>query len=534
MKKNRSGERPAIDLVEEAVHLLRSAPIAAWAWYLIGVIPFLLALLYFWTDMSWSPEARSACAIEAAGVAIAFVWMEWMQALFARALRQHLRIGTAPPLRRGELWLLLVSQAAIQPSKLFVLPIAAIATLPFGWVHAFYESVTANFAGEENFRQLWGKAWRQARLWPRQNHFALALVFLFYVLMSANIFVLVLSLPHLLKMFTGAENIFTLSGVSALNSTTLAVVGAATYLCCAPLTKAIHVLRCFYGESLHSGEDLQIEFRRAIKPLAAATLALLAMMAPLSAATSSEKPPARISAENLNRSIEETISEPEFRWRRPRIDQTESTARKPTWIERFVKNTFHKIGEWIRAIERWIDKHWRRPSTKLDTDGATGAASAKSILEIILVILAGALVVTLAWSIRNYVVRKRAESSVAPSPRKIDPRDENVTADQLPEADWLVLARESISNGDFRAGLRALFLAALAHLAQREVIALARHKSNRDYHAELRRRTPEQSRLHHAFFENMRDLERVWYGRHAAGTALVHRAEENLALICNP
>lgn len=532
MNKNRSGERPAIDLVEEAVHLLRSAPIAAWAWYLIGVIPFLLALLYFWTDMSWSAEARSACAIEAAGVGIAFVWMEWMQALFARALRRHLRLGAATRLRPRELWLFLVSQATIQPSKLFILPIAAIATLPFGWVHAFYESVTANFAGEENFRQLWSKAWRQARLWPRQNHFALTLTVLFYLLMSANIFILVLILPHLLKMFTGAENIFTLSGVSALNSTTLAVVAAATYLCCAPLTKAIHVLRCFYGESLHSGEDLQIEFRRATKLLTAATLALLAMTAPLSAATNSEKP--RISAENLNRSIEETISEPQFRWRRPRSDQTESAARKPTWIERFVKNTFHKIAEWIRAIERWIDKHWRQPSPKLDTDRAGGDTSAKSILKIILVILASALVVMLGWSIRNYIVRTRAESAAAPLPRKIDSLDENVTADLLPEDDWLRLARESITNGDLRAGLRALFLAALAHLAQREVIALARHKSNRDYHAELRRRTPEQSQLHEAFSENMRDLERVWYGRHAAGAAHVHRAEENLALIRNP
>jgi hypothetical protein len=93
------------------------------------------------------------------------------------------------------------------------------------------------------------------------------------------------------------------------------------------------------------------------------------------------------------------------------------------------------------------------------------------------------------------------------------------------------VAHEAIGRGDLRAGLRALFLAALAHLGQSDAIALAKYKSNRDYQVELCRRLPDRSRLHQAFLENMRDLERVWYGRHPAQNELVVRAEQNLQLI---
>jgi hypothetical protein len=67
MKRRAATERPMLDLAEEAVHLLRSAPAHLFGWYLLGTLPFILGLLYFWTDMSWSaiasrhpPKQRSA------------------------------------------------------------------------------------------------------------------------------------------------------------------------------------------------------------------------------------------------------------------------------------------------------------------------------------------------------------------------------------------------------------------------------------------------------------------------------------------
>ena len=75
-----------------------------------------------------------------------------------------------------------------------------------------------------------------------------------------------------------------------------------------------------------------------------------------------------------------------------------------------------------------------------------------------------------------------------------DLNEESVTADQLPEDGWLQLARELMERGELRLALRASYLAGLAHLGHRELIHLARHKSNRDYDRELHRRARAQRR----------------------------------------
>src|SRR5439155_1506172 len=76
-----------------------------------------------------------------------------------------------------------------------------------------------------------------------------------------------------------------------------------------------------------------------------------------------------------------------------------------------------------------------------------------------------------------------------------DLSDENLSASRLPEGDWLNLARELMGQGDLRLALRAFYLASLAHLAQRDLIRVAKFKSNRDYEQELRRRARGSSRV---------------------------------------
>ena len=51
------------------------------------VLPFLLALLYFWTDMSWSAVAFQHRAETSLGVALLFLWMKSCQTVFCRKLR---------------------------------------------------------------------------------------------------------------------------------------------------------------------------------------------------------------------------------------------------------------------------------------------------------------------------------------------------------------------------------------------------------------------------------------------------------------
>jgi len=47
-RERRQLDKGAIELIEEAVQLLRRAPAASLAIYYAGALPFVLALLYFW------------------------------------------------------------------------------------------------------------------------------------------------------------------------------------------------------------------------------------------------------------------------------------------------------------------------------------------------------------------------------------------------------------------------------------------------------------------------------------------------------
>ncbi|MBI5063199.1 MAG: hypothetical protein HZB87_06985 [Desulfatitalea sp.] len=81
----------ALGLVERAVHLLRKEG-GALADYYIGTLPFILALLFFWSDMSRNPYAELYCAPAAGGLALLFVWMKLWHAV-ARGRRDHAAHG---------------------------------------------------------------------------------------------------------------------------------------------------------------------------------------------------------------------------------------------------------------------------------------------------------------------------------------------------------------------------------------------------------------------------------------------------------
>ena len=109
----------------------------------------------------------------------------------------------------------------------------------------------------------------------------------FYVFL--NWVVTGLMLPHLIKMLFGIESVFTRSTFSVLNTTFFAGMLGLTYLCVDPILKTVYVLRCFYGESLESGEDLRAELNSVVaasQPIAAMVVLLLGLLcaSPLKAA----------------------------------------------------------------------------------------------------------------------------------------------------------------------------------------------------------------------------------------------------------
>ncbi|HYT61312.1 MAG TPA: DUF4129 domain-containing protein [Haliangiales bacterium] len=547
-----------LELIEEALHLLRLSPWRVLASYYVGCLPFVLGFLYFWTDMSRSSSAYDHCAPAALRVALLFLWMKTWQAIFARGLKTQITGRPAPALTFSRFVRAGLVQIVIQPSGLFVLPMALLVALPFGWAYAFYQSVTA-FGAEEgaDIRGVFKRARQQMQLWPKQNHVLLAVFFLLGLITFLDLTIGLFYVPELLKTFFGIESAFTRGGWSFFNTTFLTVVCALTYLCLDPLVKAVYLLRCYYGESLHTGEDLKAELKPLVPGARAAAAILLLLIflpgaPPLNAATASENPKSEIrnpksgiAPEDLDRAIEQVINRREFNWRLPREKRVEDQSEKGVFAS-FVEGVLDTIRSWARAVGRaaravvrWIADalDWlrekilgQRAVANERGSGSTDWMVFMQALIFVLLLLAACAVAILFYRIWKHRGARPdvAGEAVAPVP---DLADENVVADQLPEDDWLRLARELMGRGEPRLALRALYLASLAHLAQREMIRVAKFKSNRDYEQELRRRARALPVLQAAFAENVGIFDRVWYGLHDVSEEALEHFQVNLEKI---
>jgi len=514
----------ALTLAEEAVHLLRRQGGAALAGYYLGSLPFVLALLYFWAEMSRSPFAQWYCAPAAAGVALLFIWMKLWQARFCRRLWTALQ-GLPPepwPMRRS--LATAGRQAAVHATGLVVLPLAALVALPLAWTYAFYQNASVlDDPADQGLRGLCKAAARQAALWPGQNHVLLSIFSAFALCVFGNLGIVLWGLPYLLKSLLGWETILTLSGYHLMNTTFLAVVCTLTYLCVDPVIKAAYVLRCYYGLSRHTGDDL----RAALKPylrLSAIGLVLWVgtTFGALAQAGHPSPPPldARETIRRLDASIERVLQERKFTWRLPRDD-----AQRPPERERWFSPFLQWVGDGLapvgRALDRWIQAliDWlTEQAPGPDPDKPAQHRKWAEIIRLCVYVLGGGLAIFLLILALRWWRRKRAREAppVAPSaPAEIDWTDEQVTADELPPDRWLALARELMGKQDFRRALRAFYLAVLALLAGHGRLDIARHKSNRDYFRELARRGHSEPELMQLFDRCINAFERAWYGLHA-------------------
>ncbi|MDI6774584.1 MAG: hypothetical protein QME60_04210 [Verrucomicrobiota bacterium] len=317
-RSHRLFEKGGVELAGEALNLIRAAPLRITACYYVGTLPFALGALYFWADMSRSAFADERCLGLSFGLAFLFVWMKTWQVAFADGLKAHVT-GAPPPrwtLRRGLRQAAV--QTALQPYGFLAVPIAFALMIPFPAAHAFYQNLTMLGSDDSaSLRDIARKAWRHALLWPIQNSVViwlcgawtlaigmlaafgsaqlsvalgpapdpevfglwpvvLALVMVGYILMAfcivggvvaGNIAILLVALPELLRSLLGVDTRFAMIGWSAIFNTTFTMaVFALTCLCLDPLLKAAHLLRCFYGDALKTGEDLLVELQAFEEP----------------------------------------------------------------------------------------------------------------------------------------------------------------------------------------------------------------------------------------------------------------------------
>lgn len=522
-------EPGALALIEQAIHMLRRHHPAALAEYYLGTLPFVLALLYFWSDMSRNPMAQWYCGPSAAGVALLFIWMKFWHVRFCRRL--WCRLQKAPP----EKWTFkrIVSttarQAALHATGVVTLPIAVIIFLPIAWAYAFYQNVCVlDSAQEKGMRQLARAAREQAALWPGQNHLVLLAMNFFGLFVFLNLGVGLLSLPYLLKSILGVDTVFTLSGMRMLNTTFLAVLGGLTYLCLDPVLKAIYVLRCFYGRSRHTGDDLKSALRPFLKAGALAVM-IFVFMFPTSGApadnqasgqTQASATNGRSYAERLDGQIESVLEQRRFAWRLPREEVPEPPedhgwiSTTFNWIGEKIKALFKTIDRWIESFLEWLNKIMPAPKA----NPSTGTGDYRGLIKWIFYALGSGLALWLLyWMVRWFRQSRPVLSGkveVDEEAADIDLSDERITAEDLPLDRWLAMAHEMAHRKDFRRALRALYLSVLAQLADHQRVKITPYKSNRDYADELARRAHAEPELLKVFDWCIDVFERSWYGMH--------------------
>ena len=571
--------RSGLDLLDEAFHRLRLAPVGTLAIYYAGTLPFILALLYFCADQSHSPDAATRATSGGLVVTLLFLLMKTCQAVFTAQLSAPLRQHGAAPWTWARLGRLAFVQTLLQPPGLFVLTVASIIAIPLAWVYAFYQNVTVlGDGGVGSVRTTFGRAYRAALRHPKQNHAGLSVLSLLGVFVTLNLVLMAFLVPYLLKMFSGEENLFTRSGAHLLNTTFFAVLFGLLYLVLDPVAKAFYVLRCFYEESTRTGEDLLNELAALPPPVASASalaastdaapevrsaaagrrvttgvaagvilLGLLLLVparfamatdtatstAPTATAAPAASQPAAetrtVSPPALRRSIDDVLTRRKFAWRVPRQDHPEADGALDAFfrnIDQWLHARWVTIKGWASDLIDWIKRWWNphdpepQPSKTTGFGGLSGDG-----LRTLMIVLAATLVGVIAflswrqWQAgRAPVVAGKAVATAAPPP---DLADDGVLATQLPEDEWLRLAQKLLSSGERRLALRALYLSALSSLAARGLVVIARHKSNRDYLLELRRRARLEPELPGVFGRVVTRFERVWYGSHPADDGLL-------------
>jgi hypothetical protein len=520
--------RSALDLMEESIRLLQRQSAAIWFQYLLGAVPFLLALLAFEHDMTVGYNA-SRCGEESLICALLFFWLNAWKSRFSGSLLLSLS-GEHTGRERSSFTRCFLFQTIIQTTKLICLPLAAFAILPLPWTSAFYRSVTveADRAGN-GLSSLLQRARAHASWCSAKNWIGLLLFTLIGLVVMINLLILLMILPELIRALTGSENDWTRNAAHALNWQTFLEALVLTWFSLDPVIQSFAVIRCFYAEARNDGRDLLANLRR----IAALALLILAIGAGSTRHLQGSEPPRAtpsISPSELDRGVNDALKQNEYRWRLS-PDKEENG---------FLQSLTHRLGEgidaalkrvnsWFNALGRWLRK-------LLHPDGEAGIQVAKPmkpdrslpwIVAGMASAIALALVITIVQKRRQKPESSLSNTGIAP---KADLSDENLLSHEVPEDEWLQLAKDYIRKGELRLAIRAMYLSNLASLGQRRLIDVTRSKSNRLYERELRIRSRADA-LCDAFASCNRDYERAWFGLHEVTSEQIDKFENRLQAI---
>jgi BMFP domain-containing protein YqiC len=166
--------------------------------------------------------------------------------------------------------------------------------------------------------------------------------------------------------------------------------------------------------------------------------------------------------------------------------------------------------KWMRQIQEWFERSFPRPAVSPEASPAMG--SIRLWLQVVVFALVIGLVVFLLYKFVPVFSGRRKRSSSPDSDRVI--LGERIANDHS-ASDLFSEAERLAQNGELRAAIRKGYIALLVELADRKVIGLARHKTNRDYLRDVRKRLE----IVDGVSGLTSNFERSWYGLRPATEA---------------
>lgn len=575
-RRKRRKETSSLQILEEAFHLLRTAPASAlWTFY-IGTVPFVALAMYFVADLSSNNFLERDSVQIAIIMVVAFFWMKTCHARFSAQLYHLITPGHLPERTRWQQFRYLSALWLLQAFHFPMLIVGMFFMIPLGWIIAAWQNMTVlTYTADHRKNALRGllhHSLRNSHYEWAQNHGILMIIGFVALFLWINFVSACVILAGFGKTFFGTDSLFTINPAAAVFNTTF-MTGTAliVYLLVSPILKAVYLLRCFYADSRTTGADLlsrlaSCRSRREREALRSgnrldkvAAMAFFLIVGVSGPARSQEKDgevpgsgktaTAQVEQSDgdaLQTAIRDTMQQKKYQWRLSRRDFEELSEEDQGWVtkqlnniadsmEAFWNRMRERIREWEEKLKKKQKEQEKKNRGSRDTGyklpGMEGFSSVVSITLIVVVVgLLGWLIVIL---VKHYKSNAPVEFEDLEATGPIDLESEDIVASQLPEDEWMKLAREQIARGDTRLAIRALFLASLAHLGENGLLKIARFKSNRDYNRELELRARHRNLLRDAFDENTSLFERAWYGLHVLGDEAVDHFMQNYEKISN-
>ncbi len=525
MRPGRARSAPA--LVERAIELQLALPPRAHL-LIAGGAPFAFAAAHFATEFALHGPTRVPIGPASALVALLWLASRCLRTLYARALYRQ---ALGRDFEGAGAWAAVRAQLVWQPLGLWLVGLAAVAVIPLAWVSACFHALTLTGSLRQSIRL--------AALWPKQNHFAQAVIGLCALLVFVNAWLLLLVGPPLARILFGIEAPTAPTLAFWLDPGRVASAAALTWLLIAPLGMAVQVVRAVDAESRHNGVDLLVQLRR-LRARRVAAAVLLGVVLSAGGASAAAPPDAQaaspavtLAPADLDAALDDVLQGSEYRWQ---LEGDPRTIVTPSWMAdsfgvfaRGVRAALDAIGDWMRAFGRWL--RGRDPGTLGETGLPTAAPAGWRALLVLAglgLVLAG----LLFWRGRRRAAAARAQLPAAVETRPAElPPLEDYRADRLASDEWLRLAAELEATGDLRAAARAIQLALLSALARAGRVRLAAAKTNRDYARELTRGSRSAPALAEAWRATFSAVEPIWYGSHSVAAPLLAELRSHMATL---